>query len=414
MSNNTNARTHRSVFNTTLLIVGLGFVVDAFDIFLYNTLRVSSLQELGLSGDALIKTGLNILNVQVLGMLVGGLLWGVLGDKIGRKNALVGSVLFYSLGSLGCAFVHTVSLYAVMRFVTGIGLAGEVGLGAILIAENVPDTKRNWGIGIYALCAYAGIVLASFVAGHLPWRVCYAVGGIAGIVLLCGRIILFESSLYQELLSRKKVVRGSLKLLFSKPVLLKRWLCCIFFMMPYFYVYNLLITLAPEFGKAVGVTAPISAPTALMVYSICAMIGTILSIIISDLLRKRIMALIVFMVANLALAAYYLFQNQPSEYAFYILCGIMGMTNYFALLLFASIEQFGTNMRATAGTSAISIGRTTLVISNSIFLAFKASGFDILSAASWTGALVFLIGFACLTGLRETYHQGMDFLEEAK
>jgi MFS family permease len=406
-------RVHKNLFNTTLLVVGLGYVIDAFDTFLYNSLRVPSLRDLGLEGDALVKTGLNILSVQVVGMLVGGFVWGLLGDRIGRKKALIGSVLFYSFGSLGCAFVHSVSVYAILRFLTGVGLAGEIGLGAILITETVPDDKRSWGIGIYTLFAYLGIMLATILAAYLPWRTCYAVGGVTGLAVLLGRMILFESGLYEELLKRKKVVRGSLKLLLSRPALLKRWLCCIFFMMPYFYVVNVLITLAPEFGKAVGVVTPVIAHSALMVYSICAMIGTILSVVVSDLLRKRVATIVVFMAANLVLGAYYLIQNQPSEIAFYILCGLMGMTNYFALQLFAAVEQFGTNMRATAGTSAISIGRATLVITNSLFLAFKSCGFDIVPAAAFTGAIVFAIGFACLFGLRETYHQGMDFLEEA-
>lgn len=406
------ARTHNKILNSTMLVVGLGYCIDAFDVFLYNALRIPSLRDLGLEGDALVKTGLNILSLQVIGMLIGGLLWGVLGDKIGRKKALLGSVLLYSLGALGCAFTSTVGVYAFLRFLTGIGLAGEIGLGAILIAETLPDDKRHWSIAIYTLFAYLGIALVSLLAGHLPWRICYAIGGIAGLVLLLARMALFESGLYEELVARTEVARGSLKLLLTNPALVKRWLCCIFFMMPYFYVFNVLITLAPEFGKAAGATTPIKADVALVIYSVCGMIGTIASVLISQVLRKRIMAILLFMAANLVLSASYLLQSHANAFDFYVVCGIMGSTNYFALLLFAAIEQFGTNMRSTLGVSAISAGRTTLVITNSVFLALRGAGLDITTAAAWVGALVFSVGFLCLFGLRETYHHGIDFLEE--
>ncbi|MDX2027985.1 MAG: MFS transporter [Alphaproteobacteria bacterium] len=414
MSAQANQRTHTSIFNTTLLVVGLGYCIDAFDLFLYNALRVSSLRDLGLEGDALTKAGLYILNLQIVGMLIGGLLWGILGDKIGRKKALIGSVLLYSLGSLGCAFITNVELYALLRFLTGIGLAGEMGLGAVLVAETVSDRQRGWGVALYALFAYVGIVAANLLGSWLPWRTCYAIGGAIGLFLLFGRMVLFESGLYEQLLHTTKVARGSLKLLLKKPDLLKRWLCCIFFTMPYFYTVNLLITLAPEFGKAVGVSVPIKAPTALMLWSGSAFFGTILAAIVSRMLQRRILAIAIYLVINLMLSAWYLMQNQPSEIGFYMICAVTGLANFFVLELYVAIEQFGTNMRATGGTSALSIGRSTLVITNSVFLALRASGVDILSAAAWTGAGAYIIGFICLLGLRETYHQSMDFLEERK
>lgn len=406
-------RVHQNVLNTTLLVVGLGYFIDAFDLFLYNSLRVPSLRDLGLEGDALVRTGLNILNLQVFGMLVGGFVWGVIGDRAGRKRALVGSVLVYSLGSLGCAFVQHVPLYALLRFLTGIGLAGEIGLGAILVTETLPDAKRNWGLAAYNLFAHFGIIAAGFMASQLSWRECYALGGAGGLVLLLGRIVLFESGLYEKLLAQPRVKRGSLKTLFGNPALLKRWLCCIFFMMPYFYMINLLVTLAPEFARATGVTAPITASKALIMYFICASGGTFLAVMASKLLQKRLLALVLFMTVNLALAAYYLLQRGLGENAFYALCGALGLGNYFVLLLFAVTEQFGTNMRATAGVSAISIGRTTLVITNSLFLAFRAAGTDILAAAGYTGTIAFAVGFICLFGLRETYAKSVDFLESA-
>ncbi|MDR3424797.1 MAG: MFS transporter [Alphaproteobacteria bacterium] len=402
---------HKHILNKTLVVVGFGYFIDAFDLFLYNALRVPSLRELGLEGEKLTQVGLWILNTQVIGMLVGGLLWGMLGDKIGRKKALVGSVLVYSLGSLGCAFVQNVAFYATVRFLTGIGLAGEMGLGAILITETLLDKKRDWGLAAYSLFAYAGIISANLLAGFLPWRACYAVGGIVGLLLLLARMMLFESGLYEKL-AATKVKRGSLILFLKNPNLLKRYLCCILFAMPYYYTVNLLMTLAPEFGMAVGAAQPIRANIALMVYSITAMIGTVLAIIVGKLLRRRIFTIFLFMATNLALAMYYLTQRNPTATEFYFLCGIMGLANYFVLLLFAAVEQFGTNMRATAGTSALSTGRATLVVTTTVFLAFRSAGLDIIPAAFWVAAIVFAVGFVCLAGLRETYGRSIDFIEE--
>lgn len=407
----TSPRIHTRLLNATLLVVGLGYCMDCFDLFLYNALRVTSLTELGLSGDALTKTGIWILNLQVLGMLAGGMFWGVLGDKIGRKQALLGSVLFYSIGSFGCAFVQHVWVYEVLRFVTGIGLAGEIGLGAILVAETMSPSLKDWGICVYALFAYFGLMAANILAGYLSWRLCYAVGGGAGLLLLLARMSLLESGLFEKL-TEQNVVRGSLKLFLKNRDLLKRYLCSIFFTIPYFYIVNLLVTLSPEFGKAVGVADPIKANIALLVYSMCAMVGTITATLVCKILRRRILPIFMFMCVNVVLVIYYLTQHQPTAQEFYVLCGIMGLANFFVLLMFTAVEQFGTNMRATAGTSALSTGRSTLVITNSIFLAFRASGFDLIPAATWVGVIVFTIGFLCLLGLRETYHQPMDFIEE--
>ena len=405
-------RVHASLLNTTLLVVGLGYFIDCFDLFLYNAMRVPSLRELGLDGDALTKTGILILNLQVVGMLIGSLIWGIAGDRAGRKKALIGSVLIYSIGSLGCAFVHQVAVYAVLRFLTGVGLAGELGLGAVLVAETVPDGKREWGLVIYTVFAYCGVISASLLAGWLPWRTCYAAGGLMGLVLLLGRMALFESGLY-EAVARGKAARGSLRLLLRKKDLLKRWLCCIFFAVPYYFLVNILITLAPEFGKAAGAAEPIKANIALMVYSLGSIGGAILCALVGHVWRHRTRTLLFYMLVNAAFVVLYLTQSGPTAPQFYALCGAMGLGNYYVLLMFAAVEQFGTNMRATAGTSALSIGRATLVLTNSLFLAFRAGGYDVLQSGACVGLIALLIGLCCLPGLRNTYRGDMDFIEES-
>lgn len=408
---NISVRTYSKLLNPTLIIVTLGFFIDTFDLFLYNALRVPSLRDLGLAGDDITKTGIKILNLQVIGMFLGGFLWGVLGDKIGRKKALLGSVLLYSLGSLACAFVHSVPVYAFLRFITGIGLAGEFGLGAVLVTETLPDNKRSWALGIYAAFTAFSIFVASALAEFLPWRDCYAIGGTAGLLLLLARMTLAESTLF-ELVVGAKIQRGSLRLFLRKPGLLKRWLCCVALIMPQVFVTGFLMTLVPEIGKALGVISPVKANIAMMVYFGAQVFADIMGVIICNLFRRRIAVTLGYLIVASLAVARYLTMDQPSAAEFYAWCGVMGLCSFAMLYIFLTVEQFGTNMRATATTSALSTGRATLVITNLLFLVLHNSGLSLLAATGCVSAFAFTLGFVSLLGLRETYHQGMDFLEE--
>ena len=404
-------RPHSTILNSTLIIVSLGYLVDCFDLFLYNDLRVPSLQDLGLYGDAITQAGVHIQNLQVAGMFLGGFLWGIFGDKIGRKKALIGSVLLYSLGSLGCAFVHSISIYTIMRFLTGIGLAGEFGLGAILAAETLPDNKRNWALGIYCATSAIAVFAASALSEFLPWRWCYAVGGIGGLLLLLARIVMFESSLFEALIN-SEIKRGSLYLFFKNKNLLKRWLCCIGMVMPQVFATGLLMTLSPEIAKAIGVEGQVKANIALMVYFVGQFAADIMGVIICNFFRRRKPVAVGYMIISSLMVARYLTLDHPSTIDFYICCGAMGLASFYMLYLFMTVEQFGTNMRATAGTSALSTGRATLAVTGSLFLMLHNSGLNLLTAVAYVSVFAFGLGLICLLGLRETYHQSMDFLEE--
>jgi len=404
-------RVHKSVLNTTLLVVGFGYLVDAFDLFLYNAVRVPSLRELGLDGDALTRVGLQILNAQVLGMLIGSFLWGILGDKIGRKKALIGSILIYSLGSLGCAFVHQIEVYGILRFLTGIGLAGELGLGAVLIAETVDDKKRDFGLLIFTLFCYVGIMVANLMAGLYDWRTCYVVGGLVGLTLLLARMSLFESGLFEKL-ATTQAPRGSLILLFRQRGLFKRWLGCVLLAAFYYFIVNILISFAPEFAKAIGVAEPVKVSTALLVYSACAMVGSVLALWVGRIWKARIRTTLLFLVVNMVLGALYLHQSPSTAAQFYGFCGLMGLANFYVLFLFIIVEQFGTNMRATLGASSLSVGRATLVVTSSVFLALRHAGFDIITTATYVGGGAFVMSMIALLGLKETYNQNIDFIEQ--
>ena len=403
-------RLHGRILNPTLFVVGLGYFMDTFDMLLFNVLRGPSLRDFGLEGDALTKAGIWILNIQLIGVLIGGLCWGILGDKIGRKKALLGSVLFYSMGSLGCAFVTNVTVYAMLRFLTGVGLAGELGLGAILVAETMAMQKKDWGMVIYASFSGFAIMCASSMAEYVPWRVCYGIGGGAGLLLLLARMSLLESGLFEAL--DQRLPRGSLIFLLKNKNLLKRYLCCIFFAMPYYFIVNVLITLSPEFAKAAGAVEPVKASIAFFIYAVTALLACIFGNLVCQYLKKRLVVVAFFMLVSIVLIIRYLTLSHPSAFEFYTLCGIMGLFNFWVLLLFVATEQFGTNMRGTAGTSALATGRSTIIISNLLFLFFRSQGLGITAAAGWVTAIAFSVGLMCLLGLRETYGQDLNFVEK--
>ncbi len=410
MSDTSEVRFQKSVFNGTVWIVGLGFFIDAFDLFLYNALRVVSLRDLGLQADAVTRMGLLILNAQVAGVALGGLVWGVLGDKIGRKRALVGSILLYALGSFGCAFVQDVWSYGALRLLTGVGLAGEIGLGATLILETLPREKRVWGILIFVDLAFLGVMAAMFVADHMSWRWAYGLGGGVGLLLLLGRVALCESGLFAKM-ELADVPRGSLRLLMANPSLQKRLFWCILLFMPYYCAANLLVTLAPEVAKAVGVVGEVKASTALLAWSLGALVASPATVFLTKWLQRRVPVIVLLMTVGLTVTAVYLLQNHPSAVSFYTLCALVGASNFYIILAVVTPEQFGTNMRATMTSLAMNIGRATLIITNSLFLLFKSHDLGILASTGLTAVIVFAIGYLGAWGVRETYAHDLDFLE---
>ncbi len=404
-------RAYDKIFNATLIIAGLGYFVDAFDMFLYNAVRVPSLRDMGVTGDAITKTVLEILSLQLAGMFIGGYIWGVVGDKIGRKNALICTVLLYSLGSLGSAFAWSTPFYAAMRFLTGLGVAGETGLGAILVVETLPDKKRNLAIMAFAIFGVTAIFSANLIAEFVPWRMCYATGAVAGFLLLLVRRKLMESSLFKELPARTKL--GSWQFLLKNNTLLRRYVCTLLFALPNFVMANFLITLAPEFTKGIGMDVPIKANVALLVFFSMQFVSDFLAVLVSMFFRSRKKAITLYMVASALVTSVYVFLNHPTETEFYLVCGAMGFVSYWVLLIFTAVEQFGTNMRGTLGVSALSTGRAMLVVVNMAFLGLRGAGLDMVTALRWEMGIIFLISFICFFGVRETYRASVDFVESA-
>ena len=394
-----------------ILVAALGYFVDIYDLILFSVIRVPSLTALGLQGDALLESGVLLLNMQMAGMLVGGIAWGVMGDRRGRLSVLFGSILLYSLANLANAFVQDVSTYAALRFIAGVGLAGELGAGITLVSEILPREVRGYGTTIVASVGVMGAVVAVLVGDYFDWRVAYVVGGVMGLALLILRIGVFESGLFEGV-KQTPVSRGNFFALFSRPARARRYLSVVLVGLPIWYVVGILITFAPELGAAVGVSPPPRAARAVLFAYLGLTAGDLASGLLSQFIRSRKRALGIFLGLTTAGVLLYFAPFDKTLPVFYTLCGGLGFAiGYWAVFVTVASEQFGTNLRATATTTAPNFVRGAVVPVTLLFQALReplglaGSGFAV-------GMLTLAIALVALAGLDETFGRDLDFVED--
>ena len=403
--------THSRNAIAAVLLAALGYFVDIYDLILFAIVRVSSLKDIGVASDKLLDTGLLLMNMQMAGMLVGGLLWGILGDKKGRLSVLFGSIAMYSVANIANGFVHGVAAYAVLRFIAGIGLAGELGAGITLVCELMPKETRGYGTMVVAGVGIAGGVVAGLVGDLFGWRNAYFIGGAMGLALLTLRVGVYESGIFDKVIKAKDVRRGDFFMLFATKDRVLRYLSCIALGVPVWFVIGILATFAPEFGKALEMPIlPTGSRAVMWLYAGCAM-GDFASGGLSQLLRSRKKAALIFVSATAASCAVYLNLHGASLDAFYLTCGVLGFfSGYWAVFVTIASEQFGTNIRATATTTVPNFVRGSLVAVSALFQ-FLKPGQGILGAAAIVGTLCFTLALVSLLGLRETFGHDLDFLE---
>lgn len=231
-----------------VLVAALGYFVDIYDLLLFLIIKNKSLASLGVPTDKLTQTGLSLMNWQMAGLLTGGILWGIIGDKKGRLSVLFGSILLYSLANIANGFATSIPVYAALRFIAGIGLAGELGAGITLVSESMSKEKRGYGTMLVAGIGLMGAVAAYIVGDLFEWRTAFFVGGGLGVILLLMRIGVFESGLFENML-KKDVSKGNFLMLFHKKRFFK-YLNCILIAVPVWFVVGILVGIAPDFGKA--------------------------------------------------------------------------------------------------------------------------------------------------------------------
>jgi putative MFS transporter len=393
-----------------ILVAALGYFVDIYDLILFSIVRVPSLTALGLSGDALLESGVLLLNMQMAGMLVGGIAWGVMGDRRGRLSVLFGSIVLYSVANLANAFVQDVSTYAALRFIAGVGLAGELGAGITLVSEILPKEVRGYGTTIVASVGVMGAVVAVLVGDAFDWRIAYGVGGVMGLALLVLRIGVFESGLFEGV-KQTTVARGNFFALFANPKRTRRYVSAVLVGLPIWYVIGILITFAPELGGAVGVSpAPRAARAVLFAY-LGLTAGDLASGLISQWMRSRKRALGLFLGMTLTCILIYFAPFAKSLTLFYAICFALGLSiGYWAMFVTVASELFGTNLRATATTTAPNFVRGAVVPVTLLFQSLKEP-LGLSLAGLTVGLLTVAIALVALWGLDETFGRDLDFVE---
>jgi MFS family permease len=401
----------RSVLNLTVLVAALGYFVDMFDLLLFPIVRQPSLTALGVpQGDAQVSATFLILNAQMVGMLLGGILWGVLGDKKGRLSTLFGSIALYSVANIANAFVHTIPAYVVWRFLAGLGLAGELGAAVTLVSEILPKDLRAYGTAIVAAVGIFGTVTASLVGKYLPWRVAYLAGGGLGLLLLATRFSLRESAMFRDL-GHQGVKRGDFFCLFTSRERFLRYLRCILIGLPTWFVVAILITSAPEFAPKVGVTGPVAAGTAVAFCYTGITLGSLASGILSQLWGSRKKVVLLFILGGLLGVAAYLGLRGLSPMMFYLLAGFLGLAvGYWAVFVTIAAEQFGTNLRSTVATTVPNFVRGSVPLITGSFVVLRGHiGF--IRSAWIVGLVCFALALISLWGMAETHGRDLDFVE---
>ena len=406
-----------SVFNLAVIVGALGYFVDVYDLLLFSIIRVPSLKSLGLSAEDVAKKGTDIISIQMIGLLLGGILWGVLGDKLGRLRVLFASIILYSLGSIANGFVHTVGQYEAVRFITGLGLAGELGAGITLVSELMSKEKRGIATSLVAGIGLSGAVFAYFIkvkfaADAEGWRTCYFIGGGLGFLLLFLRIGVLESGMYKTI-AQSNVSKGNFFMLFTNGIRLKKYLTAILIALPNWYVIGVLITFSDKFSAEMNVKGAVDPGKGIMVAYAAISVGDVLIGFISQWLKSRKWSLYIFhIITIIGIVWFFNLQGQTSDRVYWA-CVVMGFgTGFWAMFVTMAAEQFGTNIRATVATTVPNMARGSLsLVVLPLFKALQPSqGYF---RSGWiTGIIVFVVAFISLMLTKETFGKDLDYIEQ--
>lgn len=394
-----------------VIVAALGYMVDMYDLFLFSIVRVPSLKALNISGDSILKDGLLLLNLQMAGMLIGGIVWGIMGDKRGRLSVLFGSILIYSLANIGNGFVNSLEAYAVLRFIAGFGLAGELGAGITLVTEILPNKIRGYGATLVATMGVMGALLAYLISFFFDWRISYFIGGGLGLLLMVLRIKIFESGIFLNL-KEKNIKRGNMLMLFTNKERLLKYINGIVIGMPIWFVVGILITFSPEFGQALGLNEPVDAGKAVMFAFAGQVAGNLISGFISQKLQSRRKAILLFMLLSASFVLVYLLAPIHTTNLLYVICACLGFcSGYWTLFITVAAELFGSNLRATVATTIPNFVRAT-VIPLSLLFGVTKSFAGTINGALIVGLITYGLAILSLIFLEETFKKDINYNEE--
>ena len=404
----------RILLSFPVIIAALGYFVDIYDLLLFGIVRIPSLKSMGLDAD---KVGTMIINYQMIGLVLGGIIWGVFGDKKGRLSVLFGSIIVYSLANIACGFLPQMNfadkgtIYAVLRFIAGIGLAGELGAGITLVSETLPKELRAIGTSLVAGFGVLGAVVAQFtveLAGS--WTMAYIIGGFLGLALLVLRISVAESGMFKTIKDNTSVKRGDFFSFFRSKTLFLKYIKCICIGIPIWYCIGILVFMANQFAPEMGI-AKIDPAKAIMWTYIFGSIGDFASGFISNAMHSRKKTILMMLLLTLLGVTLLLFGGNKTENMYYFYCCWLGLsTGFWALFVTVAAEQFGTNLRSTATTSVPNMVRGTVPIMLIGFDYLKHTN-SVIHSAAFVGLIAFGLAIYATLTISETHDKDLDYVE---
>ena len=413
----TNKRSY-GIFSLPVIVGALGYFVDIYDLLLFTIVREPSLQDIGINlsnAKEAIAASTKIINWQMVGLLIGGILWGTLGDKKGRLSVLFGSILIYSVANFITGYVQNIDQYAYARFAAGIGLAGELGAGITLVSELLPKEKRGVGTSLVAGIGLFGAVFAYFTYDFTnDWRLCYKIGGVLGIGLLLLRVSLSESGMFKET-REKNVSRGNILMFFNNAERFRKYMLAILIGLPTWFVIGILVNLSNRFASALYGENSVDSGRAIMFAYVGIAIGDILIGLISQYFKSRKKALYLFYFLCIISGILFFSPINDSDPIMYGICLALGFsTGFWAIFVTMGAEQFGTNIRATAATTIPNMVRGALPLLNLLFknLFQDSWGWNLVNSGIVTGVIVMVIAIVAVYFTRETFHKDLNYIEK--
>lgn len=405
-----------SLFSLPVIVGSLGFFVDIYDLLLFSIVRKSSFRDLGVAASDMKNIGENIISWQMLGLTIGGIVWGIIGDKKGRKHVLFGSIFLYSLATVANGFVTNIDQYTLLRFIAGLGLAGELGASITLTSELLPKEKRGIAAAIIATSGVMGTVTAYFVhyLSNENWRLCYFIGGAMGIALLFLRVSVLDSKMY-DTAKNAQVKMGNFLMILMNRERFFRYLRAITIGLPVWYVIGLLISFSDEFATRFGIVN-FDQPKALMLQYVALVFGDMGAGFLSNYIKSRKKTLLIFYgILSFFFILFFALKGGGSAFNMYLLCMGLGFGSGISVLYITmSAEQFGTNLRATAAISIPNLVRGFLPLILLLFKFLRGSSMlnNYVTAAWVTGVIVLAIGLISVFFTHETFGKDLDFIEE--
>ena len=397
-----------------VFVAALGYFVDVYDLLLFTIVRQTSVMSIGSTAETIIVDSAHIINWQMSGLLIGGILWGVLGDKKGRLKVLFGSILLYSVANILTSFVQNVDQYAYCRFIGGIGLAGELGAGITLVSEMLPKHKRGIGTSMVAGIGLFGAVFAYFTFKYTnDWRLCYQIGGVLGFFLLILRVKVAESFMFESV-KLSKLDKGNFFMFFQNKKRFVKYITAILIGLPTWFVIGVLINYSNKFASSLYGINLIDSGRSIMLAYIGIASGDLLIGYVSQYFKSRKKALMLFYILSIIGMILFFSPFNNNDSRMYLICAFLGFsTGYWAIFNQMAAEQFGTNLRATAATTIPNMVRGALPLINFLFLDIlqKKLGWDIVQSGIFTGATVMLITLVAYFFTEETYHKDLDYME---